>query len=350
MCRRDRFVDLALKYAEDDSHGYSQKPPSGRWGPDYDCSSLVYFLANEAGYPVGAGGDKVRFTGTMLKDFEKAGFQILPFANVGISDLEVGDILLNLALHAEVYVGNGESVGATGSETGDYVGEAGDQTGHEIEKHPVTTFDKEWDYILRPPVEEEKEDDMPPMNYNQPGQGLNGMYSPTTYNPSGWPQGNRPMNYGYPQGNLGQMNGYSQANAGMGYPQGMGAEMDLCYVKGIEGANKLTGIPNSRKAVFDDDEALMYIVTFGPQGNPVDIRVRPFGDEISEGMPQHLSPLMKQNMMPMGGGLGQQGDYITRAEFDELKEMLTNAQPTSQADANGTRSGAQQSATAGRTR
>lgn len=111
--RRMTFVNLALYYAEDDSHGYSQKPPSGRWGPDYDCSSLLYFLAEKAGYPVGSGGDKVRYTGTMLKDFEKAGFQILPFANVGISDLKIGDILLNLALHAEVYVGNGESVGAT---------------------------------------------------------------------------------------------------------------------------------------------------------------------------------------------------------------------------------------------
>lgn len=284
----------------------------------------------------------MRFTGTMLKDFEKAGFQILPFANVGISDLEVGDILLNLALHAEVYVGNGESVGATGSETGGYVGEAGDQTGHEIEKHPVKTFDKEWDYILRPPVEEEKEDDMPPMNYTQP-QGINGMYSPTTYNPSGWPQGNRPMNYGYPQGNLGQMNGYSQANAGMGYPQGM--DNDLCFVMGIEGAKNLHGMPNSRKAVFDEDQPMMYVVSFDHQGNCNDIHVYHF-EEVSEEMPQHLSPLMKQNMMPMGGGLGQQGDYITRAEFDELKEMLTNGQSTSKADANG----ATQSANAGRSR
>lgn len=288
----------------------------------------------------------MRFTGTMLKDFEKAGFQILPFANVGISDLEVGDILLNLALHAEVYVGNGESVAATGSETGGYVGEAGDQTGREIERHPVTTFDKEWDYILRPPVEEEKEDDMPPMNYTQP-QGINGMYSPTTYNPSGWPQGNRPMNYGYPQGNLGQMNGYSQANAGMGYPQGM--DNDLCFVMGIEGAKNLHGMPNSRKAVFDEDQPMMYVVGFDHQGNCNDIHVYHF-EEVSEEMPQHLSPLMKQNMMPMGGGLGQQGDYVTRAELEELKEMLTNAQSSSQSDANASRSGTQQSATAGRTR
>jgi hypothetical protein len=300
----------------------------------------------------------------MLKDFEKAGFQILPFANVGVSDLEIGDILLNLALHAEVYVGNGESVGATGSETGGFVGEAGDQTGHEIEKHPVTTFDKEWDYILRPPAEREDEGgdkEVPYYGQNPITWGGNGK---TMYPQSTVPMG-RSYNTGYPQGNLGQMNGYSQANAGypqagmqggmqgyqQGYPQGMGAEMDLCYVKGIEGANNLTGIPNSRKAVFDDDEALMYIVTFGPQGKPVDIRVRPFGDEISEEMPQHLSPLMKQNMMPMGGGLGQQGDFVTRAELEELKEMLTNAQSSSQADPNASRSnGATQSANAGRTR
>lgn len=356
--RREDFVDRVLSYAEDDSHGYSQKPPSGRWGPDYDCSSLLYQAAQDAGYPVGTGSDKVRFTGTMLKDFEKAGFQILPFANVGISDLEVGDILLNLALHAEVYVGNGESVGATGSETGGYVGEAGDQTGHEIERHPVTTFDKEWDYILRPPVDKESEEgdeEVPPMNYNQPGQGLNGMYSPTTYNPSGWPQGNmRPMNYGYPQGNLGQMNGYSQANAGypqsgmQGYPQGM--DNDLCFVMGIEGAKNLQGSPNSRKAVFDEDKPLMYIVGFGPQGMVNDIHVYQF-EECSEEMPQHLSPLMKQNMMPMGGGLGQHGDYITREEFDQLKEMLTNGQSSTQSDPNASRAnGTTQSANAGRTR
>lgn len=366
--RREGFVDLALQYANDDSHGYSQKPPSGRWGPDYDCSSLLYFLANEAGYPVGSGSDKVRFTGTMLKDFEKAGFQILPFANVGISDLEIGDILLNLALHAEVYVGNGESVGATGSETGGYVGEAGDQTGREIERHPVTTFDKEWDYILRPPADEETEegDEEVPMNYNQP-QGT--MYSPNTGS-TGWPQSTVPMGYApgnngypqgtqwtnrmYPQGNLGQMNGYSQANAGypqggmQGYPQGM--DNDLCFVMGIEGAKNLHGAPNSRKAAFDEDQPIMYVVGFDQHGNCNDIHVYRF-EEISEEMPQHLSPLMKQNMMPMGGG-EQHGNFVTRDELKQmLEEMLPNAQSTAQADTNGSRSnGATQSATAGRTR
>lgn len=359
MNRRQRMVQEALRIANDEHYGYSQRPPSGRWGPDFDCSSLMYHIAHEAGYDVSIGSDKVRFTGTMLKDFEKAGFQILPFANVGISDLEIGDILLNLALHAEVYVGNGESVGATSSETGGYVGEVGDQTGREIEKHPVTTFDKEWDYILRPPAEKEEneEGDKEVPMYNQPGQGLNGMYSPTTVPqgtmyPSGWPQGNtRPMGYGYPQGNLGQMNGYSQANAGYpqsnmgGYPQGM--DNDLCFVMGIEGAKNLSGAPNTRKAVFDEDKPLMYVVAFGPQGSVNDIHVYRF-EECSEEMPQHLSPLMKQNMMPMGGSLGQQ-DFITREEFEQLKEMLTNAQPANaSSEPTSSRGTTQQSATAGR--
>lgn len=347
--RREEFVDRALSYADDDSHGYSQKPPSGRWGPDYDCSSLLYQAASDAGYPVGTGSSKVRFTGTMLKDFEKAGFQILPFANVGVSDLQLGDILLNLALHAEVYVGNGESVGATSSETGGFVGEAGDQTGHEIEKHPVTTFQKEWDYILRPPKDEEEGDEEMPM-YNQPGQGLNGMYSPTTYQRNMYPQGTAPtyaMGYGYPQGNLGQMNGYSQANAG-GWPQG-GSSNDLCFVMGIEGAKNHRGMPNSREALFDEDKPIMYIVGYDQNGTVNDIHAYEFA-ECSEEMPQHLSPLMRHNQMPATMGAGQMTDYITRQEFEELKEMLTDAKSSSQADSNVSRASSQQSATAGRTR
>lgn len=372
--RAELMASNAIQIANSPLNGYSQKPPSGRWGPDFDCSSLMYFLAKLSGFDVEIGGDKVRFTGTMLKDFEKAGFQILPFANVGVSDLQIGDILLNLALHAEVYVGDGDSVGATSSETGGYFGEAGDQTGHEIERHPVTTFNKGWNYVLRPPHDdilkdesddvEEGDEQVPDMSYSQPMWSRpNTPMAPMQYAPgnqSGYPQGTRwGSGMGYPQGNLGQMNGYSQASAGypqsgmQGYQQGMGPEMDLCYVKGIEGANKLMGIPNSRKAVFDDDEMLMYIVEFGPQGTPVDIRVRPFGDEISEGMPQHLSPLMKQNVSPMGPDHGQpQNEYITKTELEQmLKEMLTNAQSSAPTDPNAARTnGATQSANAGRTR
>lgn len=373
--RRDLFVKELERFAENNQHGYSQKPPSGRWGPDFDCSSLIYQAAANAGYPVGTGSDKVRFTGTMLKDFKDAGFQILPFANVGISDLKIGDILLNLALHAEVYVGEGESVGATGAENGGYVGESGDQTGHEIEKHPVTLFDRGWNYVLRPPEEnneeerEEGDNDMPmsygPINptQSQPWQNSGNSMYPQGYrsgytqgtpanqmtgypmsmpNTTGFPQGNQ--NGGYPQGNLGQMNGYAQA--GNQYSQGMGMQgntpmgpqgmdMDLCFVKGIEGANNLKGQPNSRKSVFDEDKPLMYIVSFDQQGNVNDIRVYKF-EECSEEMPQHLSPLMQRpnNTSNMGGM--QNSQYMTRDEVIQMmKEMMENVSDKSTNESNG---------------
>ena len=351
--KKQKFINNLQEIADDNSHGYSQKPPSGRWGPDYDCSSMIYQAAFDAGYNVGAGRDKIRFTGTMLKDFEKAGFQILPFANVGISDLKIGDILLNLALHAEVYVGEGQTVGATSSETGGYVGEAGDQTGHEIERHPVTTFDKDWDYILRPPDDdqdeeiEEGDEDMP-MGYgptsmagSQPWgnpPSANGMYPQNTgYNPS---YNNYNRGSGYPQGNLGQMNGYSQANAG-GYQQGMmpigpqgqsqHMETDYCFVKGIEGARNSYGIPNSRKPLFDEDKSIFYAVTYGPQGTPVDIHPYKFMDdfEAMEEMPQHLSPLMQHT--PMGNSQMQPNSMnINREEIMQMiREVMQNESTTS---------------------
>ena len=368
------MVNKAEEMAENPKYGYSQKPPSGRWGPDFDCSSLMYYIANYAGYPVGIGRDKVRFTGTMLKDFEKAGFQILPFANVGISDLKIGDILLNLALHAEVYVGDGQSIGALSSETGRYVGESGDQTEHEIEKHPVITFDKGWDYVLRPPDEEDHDDyedveegggEEMPMNYGpnnmmptQPWQNQQSWGNPPASNwntgyPQGYQQGNQmPMG---PQGNLGQMNGYSQANAGYpqmggmqgynnGYQQGNqsdGIINEYCFVKGIEGARQLTGIPNSRKPVFDEDKCVFYDITFGPQGTPVDIHPWQFNDDLEniDDIPQHLSPLMHNNM---SAPIMQSSDYVTRAEYEELKEMINSAKSSTQSNGtNGSRNGQQ---------
>lgn len=347
MSRREEFARIASEMAEDPSHGYSQKPPSGRWGPDYDCSSLVYAAADKAGYSVGTGNldGKVRFTGTMLKDFKDAGFQILPFANVGLGELEVGDILLNLALHAEVYVGEGQTVGAQASETGGYSGKAGDQTGREIERKPVYEYDKGWDYVLRPP-EEPSEDEQE----DQGGHEMPYPYSPTTagsvqgygnYQPSmpwpgaqtrqqGWPQGGYPANQGnmggYPQGNLGQMNGYSQAGVG-GYPQGQGGKQ-LTWVSGMEGARDHHLAPNSCEAMFDQqDPSVMYIKSTDQQGFP---SIRVFKtQEMSEEMPQHHMPgEMGMYGQEMGGMSQQQqpGQFVSRQEFDELKEMISNVQ------------------------
>ena len=368
--RKDIFVKTLIRLSKDSRYGYSQKPPSGRWGPDFDCSSIIYYAANCAGYSVGTGGDKVRFTGTMLKDFEKAGFQILPFANVGISDLKIGDILLNLALHAEVYIGEGQTVAATSSEDGRYSGKQGDQTGHEIEIHPVETFTGSWDYVLRPPddsddtEEDVEEGDIMPINYGptpmtqtQPW-GQNGMpyngypqgnmqgmnYPQGGMQSMGYPQGNM-MGRGYPQGgNLGQMNGYSQANAG-GYPQGQqmptanaqqNPSLDCCFVKGIEGARNTYNAPNTKKPIFDEDKSIFYWVTYGPQGTPIDIHPYQFGDnfESMEDMPQHLSPLMQGYGQMNQPAMHEQEPPITREELKQMIKEMMNNESTSQPTAN----------------
>lgn len=144
--RRERMVDLALGVAYDDSHGYSQYR---RWpweGTDFDCSSLMYWSAHEAGYDVPTSG----YTGTMLADFTNAGFTAVPYDG-NIWDCDPGDILLahnDGRQHTEMYVGDGNNVGAHIAETGDIDGAPGDQTGNEISVAPNWGW---WDWVLIPP-------------------------------------------------------------------------------------------------------------------------------------------------------------------------------------------------------
>lgn len=148
--RIEAMVNYAIAIAEDDSHGYSW---ADRWDVDRDCSSLMYDAADHAGYGVGRGPDKTRYTGTMEADFSAAGFSVLPYGG----ELVRGDILLN-DHHTEMYIGDGMNVGAHIAETGDVYGEPGDQTGYEISIAPNPGG---FDVILRPPVDRayRKDDD-----------------------------------------------------------------------------------------------------------------------------------------------------------------------------------------------
>ena len=375
--------------SEDPRFGYSQKSPGGRWGPDFDCSSFVYFVADAVGYPVGIGNQdgKVRFTGTMGKDFKDAGFQLLPFANVGLGDLEVGDILLNLAVHAEIYVGEGQMVGAMASEKGTYVGEPGDQTGGEISKHPAYIHKDGWDYVLRPPVEEyidveghdpdddeeEGEDEMayPYSNTTMGG----GSWMPQTTAP-GMPRTTVPnwmppqnMNYGgYPQGNIGQLNGYSSAGGyqtnGQGqqmWPQG-GQQRQLTHVKDLNEVRDIHVGPNEAIVVFLGEGHHMAIKSADQEGFP-SIRVFELR-ECSEDMPQrNWMPMMGMEDNAQNGYSGQQEHMgmqqvqgVSRQEFDQLKEMIANVQsaisgyPQGAMVADATAGNADASATNGTTR
>ena len=142
----EKMVQHAIAIANDDYYGYSW---ADRWDHDRDCSSLMYDSADAAGYSVGRGPDKTRYTGTMIDDFTAAGFTKYSFGSVV---LKRGDILLRdpwgSGGHTEMYIGNSQCVGAHSAEDGGVYGQPGDQTGNEIS---ITAMWGSWDYVLRPP-------------------------------------------------------------------------------------------------------------------------------------------------------------------------------------------------------
>ena len=143
--RIETYVNWAVGVAEDDSHGYSQ---SNRWGPDYDCSSLVISALKQAGINTGS----ATYTGNMRENLVKYGkFTALAvgdaISTTGYSELVRGDILLNTWNHVAIYLGNGLMVAAHLSETGGITGKAGDQTGNEISVSSYSNYP--WDWVLR---------------------------------------------------------------------------------------------------------------------------------------------------------------------------------------------------------
>lgn len=138
----------AVNIANDNSHGYDQ---IGRWGPDYDCSSLVISAYEQAGVKVKEAG--ATYTGNMRAAFVKCGFEAIPYKK-GMT-LYKGDVLLNEKHHTALYIGDGQIVQASSNEKGGiYNGKTGDQTGREIYVGNFYEFSKGWDYVLRYEVSE----------------------------------------------------------------------------------------------------------------------------------------------------------------------------------------------------
>lgn len=152
----EKAVEWALKIADDNSHGYDQ---TGRWGPDYDCSSLVISAYKQAGVPL-----TCTYTGNMRSDMLNNGF--VPAANVNLKTgkgLKKGDVLLNEVHHTAMYIGDGKVVHAAGNEYGKATGgKTGDQTGKEI---GVTAyFNFPWDTVLRYCRKDEAREETPQEN------------------------------------------------------------------------------------------------------------------------------------------------------------------------------------------
>ncbi len=162
----DRAVDWALDTAESATHGYDQ---GDRWGPDYDCSSLVISAYRAAGLPL-----RSTYTGNIRADFLANGFRDVT-AQVDLrtgAGLLRGDVLLNRIHHTALYIGGGRMVEAAGNELGGVTGGVpGDQTGREI--GISSYYDYPWDCVLR--YEGAGGEDAPGTVTVQPGDTLWGI-------------------------------------------------------------------------------------------------------------------------------------------------------------------------------
>lgn len=143
----EKAVTWALQVAQDPAHGYDQ---THRWGPDYDCSSLVISAWQQAGVQVKTAG--ATYTGNMLSTFLRCGFEDVT-AEVNLNTgtgLQRGDVLLNVKHHTAMSIGSGQIVHASINERGKATGgKTGDQTGREICVRSYYRYPQGWDKVLR---------------------------------------------------------------------------------------------------------------------------------------------------------------------------------------------------------
>ena len=107
-------LSWALDIANDDRHGYVLGASHGSEGMNYDCSSFVSWALIHAGIDV-----PVSTTFYMRENFEPYGFEWINWSNIGgTSNLQRGDILLDIDTHVEFYYGNNQIIGAHRPATG----------------------------------------------------------------------------------------------------------------------------------------------------------------------------------------------------------------------------------------
>lgn len=146
----ENAVQFMVGIANDPSNGYDQ---ANRWGPDYDCSSLVITSWQNAGVPVKTNG--ATYTGNMYNVFRALGFvDVTASCNLSTgAGMQRGDVLLNHVNHTAVYIGNGQLVQASINEKGTVTGgQTGDQkqlNGQRGEINIRSYYNYPWDCVLR---------------------------------------------------------------------------------------------------------------------------------------------------------------------------------------------------------
>lgn len=145
-----RATQLAIQIANDPSHGYNQK---ARYGPDFDCSSLVSYCLQQAGFNIDPHGTA---TSNLAGKLSNLGFtNVINDININTGEgLQYGDILLTVVRHHTEfslgYVNNNQIVEAVHDEHGGKGGsntQPGDQTGDEIRVRRFYAYS--WQYCFR---------------------------------------------------------------------------------------------------------------------------------------------------------------------------------------------------------
>lgn len=145
MSKAEGAVAWAVAIANNPAHGYDQ---GNRWGPDYDCSSLVISAWESVGITVREAG--ASYTGNMRRAFLACGFvDVTSQVNLANGNgLKTGDVLLNDAAHTAMVVQPGRIVAARINEHGQVTGGTpGDQTGQEICQQSYYNYP--WSVVLR---------------------------------------------------------------------------------------------------------------------------------------------------------------------------------------------------------
>ncbi len=144
----DKVVQWAIDTANDDTHGYSQAYDR-RWGtPDYDCASFVICAYRSVGFKL----PNAAHCSNIKEEFMKEGFEWIPNTEIDLSTskyLKPGDVLLRIAGHTEIYIGDNKQCGAHD----DYDGNRkGDTYGDEVCAYTYSNRSN-WSGILRYPAD-----------------------------------------------------------------------------------------------------------------------------------------------------------------------------------------------------